>query len=505
MADAPLVVGVSGLRGIVGASLTPEVAVRYAATFGGWLRERTGEDIPHVILGRDGRAGGEQVEHAAIAGLLGSGCRVTSLGVAATPTVGVAVSAHDADAGMIITASHNPQQWNGLKCLVAAHLAYETEDGPTAEPIAHAPAASDASDLVDRFHNGGVSYLPTPAIHDPVQRDDDAHTDHWRTVLMLALPLLGEEGAARYLEEENTGLSFVLDSVNSSGSKAAIELLRECGRVVPLYCDERGVFPHTPEPTAENLSGAGGLCTAVPGLGADVGFAQDPDADRLALVDETGRYIGEEYTLALAAMALLGIEDEGDDRQPVLCANLSTSRMIDDIAAEFGGRVVRTAVGEANVVEAMLNELAQGERVVLGGEGNGGVIWPGVVYVRDSIGAMALVIALMVRTGKTLSELVAEIDALAPGGKGYAIDKRKAPLASKADAAPVAKKLAAHYRGVAGATVDETDGVRIDLAERGLWVHVRASNTEPIMRLIAEGPTQAEAAALLDEVTALIG
>ncbi len=269
-----------------------------------------------------------------------------------------------------------------------------------------------------------------------------------------------------------------------------------------LHGDDSGIFPHTPEPTAENLSGEGGLCDAVPGLKADVGFAQDPDGDRLAIVDERGVYIGEEYTLAIAAEAILGAM--GDDAKgAVLVTNLSTSRMIEDVAAAYGARVERTAVGEANVVERMKALKAAGQNCVLGGEGNGGVIWPEVTYVRDSLGAMALTLGLMAREGKTVSQLVEQINAYAPAG-GYTIVKRKQALATKADAAPAVHRIADRY---ADQRVDTQDGVRVDFdagPHAGSWVHVRASNTEPILRLIAEAANEAKAAALLDEVAAIV-
>jgi len=294
-----------------------------------------------------------------------------------------------------------------------------------------------------------------------------------------------------------SGMRVVVDSVNSSGADAARDLLAALGvQAVQLAGDGSGVFPHTPEPTAENLSVAGGLMDAVPGLKAQVGFAQDPDADRLALIDEHGRYIGEEYTLALAVESLLSA-DPTRAAGAVLAANLSTSRMIDDVAAKHGARVVRTAVGEANVVAGLLEA---GQRALIGGEGNGGVIWPEATYVRDSLGSMALVLSLMARTGQTIGQLADAIPS-------YAIVKTKTPLASKADAAPAVEAVA---RAFADQRVDTADGVRVDWedlpSEFGAgsqggggfgWVHVRASNTEPIMRLIAEAPTEAQARGIL--------
>ncbi len=493
MGDAPLIVGVSGLRGIVGESLTPEVAVRYAGAFGSWLNERLG-GAGRVLICRDGRDGGGLFLDAAAAGLRGVGCDVLDGGVLMTPSAGVVAVARQCDAALIATASHNPQQWNGLKILLI-------EDGE-----AFAPTASTAAEIVARFEAGGAAWV-TDASDIGIRDSDDPDIAviHAGDVVDAIVGMHGGEDEFSWEPRR-----VVLDSVNCSGTLGASRLMRMLGcESVQLFGDDDGVFPHTPEPTAENLSGEGGLCDAVPGLKADVGFAQDPDADRLAIVDEKGRYIGEEYTLALCAESVLAAETERrrdeETECPVLVANLSTSRMIDDVAAQHGGRVVRTPVGEANVVEVMKRLKAEGQNVVLGGEGNGGVIWPEVVYVRDSLGSMALVLSLMARTGKMVSELVAQIDSYSPGGKGYAIVKRKVEIASKADAKPAVDKVAKAFGGRADATIDLQDGVRVDLPERGVWVHVRASNTEPIMRLIAEAPTAAEAEAILAEVGGVIG
>ncbi len=504
MSDAPLIVGVSGLRGIVGESLTPEVAVRYAGAFGGWLNERLG-GAGKVLICRDGRDGGGVFLDAAAAGLRGVGCEVLDCGVLMTPAAGVTAVMRHCDAAMIVTASHNPQEWNGLKCLLV-------EDGE-----ASAPGASTASEIVARFENNEVSWMTEASELGYRDSDDpDIAVVHAGDVLEAVGGFYGWGGRGKIPR------LAVLDSVNCSGAHGASRLLQMMTvGFVQLHGEDTGIFPHTPEPTAENLSGAGGLCDAVPGLKADIGFAQDPDADRLAIVDENGRYIGEEYTLALCAESVLSAMGGGDGEHgrgaratgdAVLVANLSTSRMIDDVAAKHGGRVVRTPVGEANVVEVMKKLKSEGQNVVLGGEGNGGVIWPEVVYVRDSLGSMALVLSLMVRTGKTVSELVAQIDSYSPGGAGYAIVKQKVNIASKADAQPAVEKIAKHYGGDGGdphgrdarATVDLQDGARVDFPEQGVWVHVRASNTEPIMRLIAEAPTDEMARAILTEVEGVI-
>lgn len=482
---APLMLGVSGMRGITGQSLTPEVALRYAAAFGAFLNSDEGP-APHVIIGRDGRRGGEAIYEAAVAGLLGAGCSVTRLGVASTPTVGHAAM-RDCDGAVIITASHNPQQWNGLKFLIAGTAG----DGESDFDFACAPPAALAQQIIEQYQEG--PRWAENATFRPLVDDPDAATEHWVDVSSAVRPMLPQPILQQWSDNSTIGLRCVLDAVNSSGATVGVPFLDYLAEVVPLHCSPSGVFPHTPEPTRENLSGAGGLCTVVPGVGADVGFAQDPDADRLAIVDEKGRYIGEEYTLVLCALCLL--EQHDDPSGAVLVANLSTSRMIDDVAGRFGARVERTPVGEAHVAARMLELLAEGREVILGGEGNGGVIWPQVSFVRDSIVGMGLTLALMARHAKPLSAIV-------DGLPSYAIVKRKQDIPSKDAAKPAIDAVAKQFecRG----RVDLQDGVRVDLDDQKAWLSVRASNTEPIVRLIAEAPSEDAANALLDEVQKLL-
>lgn len=324
--------------------------------------------------------------------------------------------------------------------------------------------------------------------------DGRATAGHVARVLDALDRVVGGAAGAR-------GHAVALDSVNASGRIGARALLEnELGCALTAVGDEAtGVFPHAPEPTRENLSGAGGLSDAVREAEAAVGFAQDPDADRLAVLDEAGGYIGEEYTLALTGLSVLSAMGEAA-RGAVVVTNLSTSRMIEDVAAAFGATVERTPVGEAHVVAAMRRLASQGKRVVLGGEGNGGVIWPEVTFVRDALGAMGLVLALMGREGATVSALVAKINAMSIGGNGYAIEKRKVAIGSRAEATPAVEAIAAAY---SGERVDRQDGCRVDWADR--WLHVRASNTEPILRLIAEAPTEEMARAMLDEAGGIVG
>ncbi len=477
MPDDPLMLSVSGLRGIVGTSLTPEVAMRYASAFGGMLADRL--DRPRVVIGRDGRAAGGMIHHAAIAGLLSAACDVIDLDIAATPTVALACQQQGVDAGVIVTASHNPGRWNGIKCLIRI-------DGGAFDGLAHAPDPDTAHAIIGRFETG-KAFRPVEA--GDLQQDPDAPGVHVARVWQ-ALDEIGcdpERIAAR-------ALRTVVDAVNASGSTISMPLCSTLTHAIPLYASLSGLFPHPPEPTIENLAGDAGLLRAVPGLGADVGFAQDPDADRLAIVDETGAYIGEEYTLVIAAeMLLRAYRRENPDGEPVICVNLSTSRMIDDIARRHGARVERTPVGEAHVVRRMRELADAGHAVLLGGEGNGGVIWPRVSLVRDSLAAIALTLALMAEERRPLGTIVADLPR-------YEIVKRKQPLADRTAAGPAIERLCDAF-GAEG-RIDTQDGVRIDIDDT--WVHVRASNTEPILRLIAEAPDRARAEAMLDRVQTVV-
>jgi len=451
---------VSGCRGIVGKSLTPEVIARYTAAFARFLRDSTHSESPKVVLARDGRAGGQAIAAEAARSLSELGVRVIDLGVATTPTAGIMVRHHAADAALVITASHNPAEWNGFKAIDSTGAAFAPESAERFIALYHAN------------ENTG----------DPNQEPAIIEHDHTAAHVHVAM-VLDAIKAIRPLEAiQNAAFTIVVDSLNASGVSAA-RLLSDalCCDLVHLGSDDTGIFQHTPEPTRENL---GDLCAAVRERGAAIGFAQDPDADRLAIVDENGEYIGEELTLALCAKGVLGAMPPDRARGQILVANLSTSRMIDDVAETFGARVLRAPVGEANVVRMMREHGA-----AIGGEANGGVIWPAVVNIRDSISSIALVLSLMAETGKSVSQLVREIPS-------YAIVKRKTPIREGL----AASALAAARTLIDGAEVDEQDGVRLDFAVDGgkAWLHVRESNTEPILRLIAEAPTQPQADEILD-------
>ncbi len=449
---------VSGARGLVGRSMTPDVAARFAAAFASHLRESFAR--PHVVLGRDGRASGDSLGRAVAGALMAAGCDVIDVGIVATPTVAVAIRAHSAQGGMVITASHNPIEWNGLKALDSDGLA---------------PPPGIAQAIIDRFKAGQLDWAG-PLGAGTHHRDHDADQRHVDRVLSLVdVPAIR---AAHF--------HVVLDSVNGGGSASGRLLLDRLGcDVMHLNGERTGDFAHTPEPLEANL---GQLMRAVASSGAAaVGFAQDPDADRLALVDERGRFIGEECTLALCTRRMLDRSGPG-----VVCTNLSTSRMVDDLcAAHPGSSVVRTAVGEANVVAGM-----RAHHALVGGEGNGGVILPGVCWVRDSLGAMALTLELLASTGKRLSVLTAELPR-------YAMVKRKLDLSAVGGREALERAFSGVRKAFAGDRLTDGDGLRVDWPDG--WVHLRASNTEPIVRVIAEAATSERAADCCDRCAKAAG
>jgi phosphomannomutase len=357
-----------------------------------------------------------------------------------------------ADAGVVETGSHHPIEWNGLKVLTSAAVA---------------PPPAAAAQIRQFYDENRPQWIRVEQIVAP-SRNSETHALHVKRVLER-VDVLGIS-TKRY--------KVVLDSVNGAGCVATATLLSKLGcQVVHLNATPDGRFPHQPEPIAANLTQ---LAAEVKRQRAQVGFAQDPDADRLAIVDENGTYIGEEYSLVLAAKLVLS-QSPG-----VTVTNLSSSRMLDDVAKAAGSRVVRTAVGEANVIDAMLSEGAQ-----IGGEGNGGVIDPRIVPGRDSLVGIAYVLQLMASSGKSISQLVSEIPA-------YQIVKTKFEC-RREDANRAVEAL---KRAFASERVDLQDGIRIDWEKS--WVHARPSNTEPIMRIIAEAPDRAEAEQRVSDVRSVV-
>jgi len=439
-----LMVGVSGVRGHVGTDLTPEVIARWAAAFGTWAK------AGKVVLGRDARTSGPMFARAATAGLMSVGCDVIDVGLVPTPTVQLAVEHHRAAGGIILTASHNPIEWNALKFVGPDGMYLDVESGARVGELARD----------GRIGRAGYDALGEVAA--------DSHGVERHLKALLAMRGLDVKAIRR------RRFRVALDTVRGAGGVVMPELLERLGcRVAAINLETDGRFPRPPEPLPEHLKPLGAL---VRRHKADLGIAVDPDVDRLAVVDERGRAIGEDYTLAFAVRAVLGKKGKG---KTVVC-NLSTSSVVEDAARECGAAIVRSPVGEAHVARKII-----AVKAAIGGEGNGGVMYPALHVGRDAPVAAALVLALLARERRSVSELVAS----APR---YAIVKAKVPRGPQLE--PVYAGL---RRAFADATVDTQDGLRLAWADR--WLHVRPSGTEPIIRLIAEGPTASDAERLIDE------
>jgi len=444
MIDSRLMIGVSGIRGRVGYGLSPEVFARYAAAFGAWALAR-GRGAA-VVLGRDSRVSGPLFHQVARAALESVGADVIDLGVTTTPTLQLAVEHHDAAGGLGITASHNPIEWNALKFIGHDGLFLSAADGEGMRAlIADVPYVTWDKLGATRFDG------------EAVKRHLDA---------VLALPMIDVPA----IRERKFRVAY--DACRGAGGIIIPRLLELLGcEVAAIELEADGRFPRSPEPVAENLGALGDL---VRSSRADIGFATDPDVDRLALVDETGRAIGEDYTLALAARVVLRHR-----RGPVV-TNLSTSLVLDDQAAAFDVRVIRAPVGEVNVATAM-----RAAGAVFGGEGNGGVILPELHLGRDAPLGVALLLQMLVDAGETLSAVVARYPR-------YTIIKEKLDRPS----VPLDTVYTALRSAFPDAAADTQDGLRLAWPDR--WVHVRPSGTEPIVRVIAEAPSADAARALVE-------
>ena len=446
-----LIISISGMRGIIGENLTASIATEYGSAFGTFLKKRHAgkKEKLSVCIGRDSRPSGKMLKSAVTEGLCKVGIDVIDLGLVTTPGVGIMVRELGCSGGVVITASHNPARYNGIKLLLDNGIA---------------PPPDAAEQIKQYFFDKHFALVDS---HDCGQVTSNEQTDNVHIAKVLAIvdkELIGERK-----------FKVLLDSVNGAGGRVTKRLLAELGCVVSAINDEpTGVFAHAPEPAAENLTS---LCEEVKKQQVEIGFAQDPDADRLAIVDETGTYIGEEYTLALAAKFIFS------RKTGKAAANLSTSRMLDDVAAKAGGQVVRTPVGEANVAKAMLEH-----NCIIGGEGNGGVIDLRVSPIRDSLVGIALVLQFMAETAKTISELVSEI-----GGYYMSKDKFAAEKSQAGQILDLAKET------FTDAKLDTTDGCRFDFDDG--WLHLRASNTEPVMRIIVEAKDKPAAQKYIDAVS----
>ena len=444
MAHDGLMIGVSGIRGRVGEALTPEVVARYAAGFGAWASRRG--HSKRVVVGRDSRVSGPLFHRVVLSALQSVGCDVIDIGLTTTPTCQLAVEHHHAAGGLMISASHNPIEWNALKCI-----------GPTGLFLENAEGVEMRALVEDGIPRAQWDQLGT------IEQDERAIERHIERV--LAIPYVDVEGIRQ------RHFHVALDCVRGAGAIIMPALLERLGcRVTAINLETDGRFPRAPEPVPENL---GELERLVLQSGAAIGFAVDPDVDRLALVSDSGKAIGEDYTLALAARLVLR------HRPGPVVTNLSTSRLIEDVATIAKADVVRAPVGEVNVAVRMRDD-----RASVGGEGNGGVILTEVHLGRDAPIGAALLLQLLHEEGKSLSAIVSTLPR-------YAIvkDKLDRPNASL-DTVYLALRAA-----FPDATADTQDGLRLSWPDR--WVHIRPSGTEPIVRVIAEAPSDEEARELV--------
>jgi phosphomannomutase len=439
-----LKVGISGIRGIVGELLTPQLVTTFAEAFGTFVGPGP------VVVGRDTRVSGEMVKNAVFAGLLAVGCKPIDVGISPVPSILIKTNRTDAIGAIAVTASHNPVEWNALKFVGRNGLFLNRYE---------------AQELLDIYHQSEFSLVETGA-YKTIATDDDPTREHFAAVL-------------DYLDLETIrkkSFRVVFDSCNGAGSLFTPRFLEALGcRVVGINDVPDGIFPRNPEPKPENISE---LCKAVKAEKADIGFAQDADADRLAIVDENGRPIGEELTVVLAVEHVLS-RDPG----PVV-VNLSTTAIVDHIAAEFGCPVTRTRIGEVNVAEAML-----ANRAVIGGEGNGGVMVPAVHPCRDSFVGMGIALQSLAEKGKSVSEVVAELPR-------FVMIKKTVECSTEIAHSIMTVLRKKHMRA---GHVDTRDGLKVTYPD-GSWIHIRPSNTEAVMRLTTESPSPEQARELADRL-----
>ncbi|MCM1293727.1 MAG: phosphoglucosamine mutase [Bacteroides sp.] len=455
-----LIKSISGIRGTIGGKpgdgLSPLDIVKFTAAYASFIRENSPVGSNLIVVGRDARLSGQMVSGIVVSTLCAMGFDVVNIGLASTPTTEVAVVGEKADGGIIITASHNPTQWNALKLLNHKGEFLNAEEGAK---VLSAAAADD-------FSFAQVTGLGHELTNNTYNR---RHIDQ-----VLALDLVDRDAIAK------ANFTVAVDAVNSVGGVVIPQLLRALGveNIIELNCEPNGRFAHTPEPIPENLTQISDLMRK--GV-ADVGFVVDPDVDRLAIVMENGEMFVEEYTLVAIADYILS------HTPGATVSNLSSSRALRDVTKAHGCSYTASAVGEVNVVTEMKRTGA-----VIGGEGNGGVIYPAAHYGRDALVGVALFLTLMAKSGKTVSQLKV-------GYPAYAIAKNKIELTPEIDVDAILSEVKNIY---SGEKITDIDGVKIDFADG--WVHLRKSNTEPIIRIYSEAHTMAEADALADAVKAVI-
>lgn len=454
-----LIKSISGIRGTIGGkvgdNLTPIDAVKFAAAYGTWLRQQHNKEDYKVVVGRDARISGDMIQNLVMNTLVGLGIHVVDLGLSTTPTVEVAVPMEHADGGIILTASHNPKQWNALKLLNAQGEFLNAENGQKILEI----AANDSMVFATVDNLGTIT-------------KNEAYIDlHIDAVLNLSL--------VNKKAIQKSKFKVVVDGVNSTGGIAIPALLERLGvEVVKLYCEPNGQFPHNPEPLKEHLTD---LSQKVIETHADFGIVVDPDVDRLAFMDENGEMFGEEYTLVACADYVLG-QEKGNT-----VSNMSSTRALRDITETHGGSYQASAVGEVNVVALMKQTKA-----IIGGEGNGGIIYPALHYGRDALVGVAFFLSLLADRKIAVSELKKTYPA-------YFMSKKKIQLTPDLDVDAILKTMAERFQSEDVSTID---GVKIDFLDN--WVHLRKSNTEPIIRVYAEAKLQAEADTLADQIIAEI-
>lgn len=443
-----LIKSISGIRGTIGGkpgdNLTPIDIVKFATAYGQWLKTQSDAETYKVVVGRDARISGPMVQQLVMNTLTGLGIDVIDVDLSTTPTVEMAVPMENANGGIILTASHNPKEWNALKLL--------NKDGEFLD-------AEEGAKILTLSESLNVNYAEVDDLGEVIPKSGyiDKHITE-----ILNLKWVDAE------KIKQAKFKVVVDGVNSTGGIAIPRLLEKLGvETVELYCEPNGQFPHNPEPLAKNLSA---ICERVVKEKADLGIVVDPDVDRLAFIDENGKMFGEEYTLVAVADYLLG-------KQPGnTVSNLSSSRALRDVTEKHGGKYDASAVGEVNVVKLMKDTNA-----LIGGEGNGGIIFPELHYGRDSLVGTAFFLTHLAEKKKTVSALREEYPA-------YFMSKDKIQLTPNMDVDAILKKMEDNY---ASEEISTVDGVKIDFPEN--WVHLRKSNTEPIIRIYTEAKSQKEA------------
>jgi len=451
-----LIKSISGIRGTIGGmpdeGLTPLDIVKFTSAFGAWIKKRANKKEVSIVIGRDARISGEMVQHLVVGTLQGLGINVIDLGLSTTPTVEVAVAMENASGGIILTASHNPKQWNALKLLNEKGEFISAADG---EEVLRMAAANE-------FEYANVDELGTYSV-------DNTYLDkHIQAV--LDLPLVD------VVAIKTKNFTVAIDCVNSTGGIFLPPLLKALGvkEVIELYCEPNGIFPHNPEPLPENLTE---IASVMKKQKADVGFVVDPDVDRLAIVSEDGEMFGEEYTLVAVADYVL------QNQKGNTVSNLSSTKALRDVTEKQGGIYFASAVGEVNVVEMMKKENA-----IIGGEGNGGIIYPELHYGRDALVGIALFLTHLAKSNVTCSELRNSYP-------NYVMSKNKIELTPDINVDELLVQLQQKYTDK---EINTIDGVKIHF-DNG-WVHLRKSNTEPIIRIYAENTTKEKADELAQQI-----